>query len=564
MNSRADNYELNCVSCGMITTSENQSDNVCNTCSLNGIEKPSFSSIVFALAYGYFEEVEKKKVQEEALSLAYEFIHDLPYWKEKDNLPTFENLLNEYNAERSFFKLSLKMSKIKKEPEKKPDFFISHCWDGPDEENIEIFVKKLQMGGYNVWFDKNKWKDASGRLDSFLESSIANSQYYIVFVCKEYFKSENCSFEMKNIIEHHQKNNKFIFPIFCSDVSTLDEFEGLFIKNLKLLEDTTIKYEKYEGDAESLRDRLEDLINQKEGLKSYNGAEIVSTELLPLQELEKVVGKVIPYINKFESGFKVENNHIVSMRLENKKDWPLETTVRLPDSFARLRKVYVISGKITDIPDWFGELINLRTFKIVASDMESIPESFGNLQSLEWLSIQGTNAPKRLKRLPESFGNLKNLKELIINNHSLETLPDSIGDLSALIKLDLSAAGLKSLPETIGNLKSLTKLKLDKNSLSTLPDSMGDLISLEILYVGNNLLEFVPKTMEKLKKLFQFEARGNFLHYLPKGLSHFEIKNNIYCTAGPYCKRCLGNKTAQAEHDRIQANFKKTQANLKK
>ena len=72
----------------------------------------------------------------------------------------------------------------------------------------------------------------------------------------------------------------------------------------------------------------------------------------------------------------------------------------------------------------------------------------------------------KLKQLPETFGDLINLTHLLLNDNDLSSLPTTFKQLKKLQELDLSNNKLKGLSENIADLKLLERLFVEGNPLT--------------------------------------------------------------------------------------------------
>ena len=112
--------------------------------------------------------------------------------------------------------------------------------------------------------------------------------------------------------------------------------------------------------------------------------------------------------------------------------------------------------------DFTVHLQNKTSLYLYNCELTELPEWIGKLVKLKSLSLWENN----LTQLPESFGNLVKLKELDLYSNDLTDLPDSIGKLVNLESLDLRGNNLTQLPEWIGSLVKLKELELSGNDFS--------------------------------------------------------------------------------------------------
>jgi len=237
-----------------------------------------------------------------------------------------------------------------------------------------------------------------------------------------------------------------------------------------------------------------------------------------------------------------------------------------------LTNLSIICTDIKVLPDWIGELGNLKTLNLYLNQkIKKLPRSIANLKQLKKLILDNTG----VKKLPSFIGELSSLELLDISMYGIKEVPQcildlpklkrietggyKIGHLPSLVakqhdlnvkelfrriercrkqkskKLDLSCLylgelskdfsdlkwleelnlmnnDLKQLPDWIGNFPKLTMLDLCGNELTSLPDSIGKLSKLKRIDLGSNRLQTLPETFGNLKSLEEFELLETHNH----------------------------------------------------
>ena len=311
----------------------------------------------------------------------------------------------------------------------------------------------------------------------------------------------------------------------------------------------------------------------------YQGVRLPKNEIAPLMDIEVLIKKPIPNIEKikwggknesqldykqFNFGFVAEDGHIVELGLVKEYEGEKRKKVNnfdekieiLPESIGKLthlrslilRKA-ISADKDNDyngLPETFGNLASLKYLDLSNLYIKTLPESFGNLKSLQTLDLRSTNIDK----FPDSFGNLKMLETLHLPLYDLNQIPENIGDLESLKefriersekieflpesfvnlknleKIYIEKCGIKELPHSIGNLKTLKSLTLIKGSITDLPESIGGLTALEDLYLSDNQIEKLPESIGNLQSLKNINLSSNKLRILPESLG--KLKNLQY------------------------------------
>ena len=206
--------------------------------------------------------------------------------------------------------------------------------------------------------------------------------------------------------------------------------------------------------------------------------------------------------------------------------------INIPDSFGQLmnlQKLNLGANQLINIPESFGQLVNLQTLGLCDNQLTSLPESFGQLQNLKNLSLYNN----QLTSLPESFGQLVNLKTIFINNNLLKSLPELFGQLGNLQVLYLDNNKLINIPDSFRQLRNLQTLDLWGNKLISLPESFGQLTNLQALFINDNQLINIPESFGQLRNLQTLFINDNQFTSLPPLLGNLRRLERFYYSNNP-------------------------------
>lgn len=133
-------------------------------------------------------------------------------------------------------------------------------------------------------------------------------------------------------------------------------------------------------------------------------------------------------------------NHLHNLRqftMGSLYDGPFPEGLRECKNLEYLEMTYC--DNVTEIPEWIGELTNLKRLSIQCCNLQGIPDSICELQKLERLYV---NSNKGIKSLPENIGNCVSLKEVKIGGTSISELPASFWNLE-LTTLEMAGTSIK-------------------------------------------------------------------------------------------------------------------------
>ncbi|MGY4772588.1 leucine-rich repeat domain-containing protein [Kribbella sp. CWNU-51] len=177
---------------------------------------------------------------------------------------------------------------------------------------------------------------------------------------------------------------------------------------------------------------------------------------------------------------------------------------------AGVDELYLHENQLTELPEWLGELTELRILDLSHQPLKALPD-LGRLQRLEFLYVSDL----AITELPPTLGALTSLLYLGATDNGMTSVPESLGRLGNLIELRLYGNRLTELPESYGDLANLRELHLDRNAIDRLPATFDQLTELRILSLRANALTDFPVQLSRLPHLRHLDLRANHLTYLP-------------------------------------------------
>ena len=260
--------------------------------------------------------------------------------------------------------------------------------------------------------------------------------------------------------------------------------------------------------------------------ENFQNKPILKEEIEILKELETIIGKPIPKINKLREliisekgkklyknqfGFIANNDHIIGLSL------------CFSNRFKK-GEIKFFEKKLNSIPETIGDLRYLKILNLNNNNLTYLPKSLCKLENLEELFLSGNS----LYELPESINKLQALKTLSLSTNKLSFLPENFHRLKNLEYLNLSYNNLYTLPKSIGKLYSLKTLLLSRNHLYELPESFGQFRSIEILDLSKNPLVSLPNSFLNLITLKELNlSKTNYLRLEVDLFKKFEFLEKL-------------------------------------
>jgi Leucine-rich repeat (LRR) protein len=190
--------------------------------------------------------------------------------------------------------------------------------------------------------------------------------------------------------------------------------------------------------------------------------------------------------------------------------------------FTQMQVLSLSSIHLKTFPPWLSQFRKLRILDLSRNQHITLPESFqsNSWQVLDTLSLMFNS----LSTLPNWLGELPNLKNLYIGCNSFTNVPACIGNLKNLQRLRIQGreAKLKNIPKWIGDLRQLIILDFNDNSIETLPAEIQHIQTLQEIDFGNNQLTSIPSFLDQLKELKVIWLYGNNLVDVPPFILHLE------------------------------------------
>jgi Leucine-rich repeat (LRR) protein len=216
---------------------------------------------------------------------------------------------------------------------------------------------------------------------------------------------------------------------------------------------------------------------------------------------------------------------------------------KLPSTISKLKKLKKIvldHTGLKKIPLIISNLLSLELLDICIYDLKEIPQCVLDLPKLKRIETKGINichlpllAAKQQeldrKECLRRIEYCKKQKKKNINLFDLHIceLPKELSDLYWLEKLNLCCCHLKKLPNWIGNFSKLTELDLSHNELKSLPDTIGNLSKLKKINLAGNRLQTLPETFGNLTSLEEFYP-ASCLTSLPESFGNLSSLKTFY------------------------------------
>jgi len=173
---------------------------------------------------------------------------------------------------------------------------------------------------------------------------------------------------------------------------------------------------------------------------------------------------------------------------------------------------------ITTLPKNLSDFPSLHKLGVQGIKFAEFPSEIISLTGLDYLDMINCG----VKNLPEDFGDLLNIKELYLSDNQLSELPESISKLNNLKYINLDRNKFTEIPAPLSNNKTLKWLRLNGNQITNITSFAG-MENLKCLYLNNNKIQMLPSDISTLENLTDLSLARNQLKSLPSGIS--KLKN---------------------------------------
>lgn len=144
----------------------------------------------------------------------------------------------------------------------------------------------------------------------------------------------------------------------------------------------------------------------------------------------------------------------------------------LPESISNLTALeeFDCNNPLRSLPASFAQLKNLKQLGLNGNVFSTFPEEIFSLDKLSFLYLSGKyKGETKLTDLPDQFDRLPELKELGVEHAGLSTLPKSIATLKKLEKANFSFNQFTSFPAALYNNPKLVFVPFTNNPLQWEP-----------------------------------------------------------------------------------------------
>jgi Leucine-rich repeat (LRR) protein len=288
-------------------------------------------------------------------------------------------------------------------------------------------------------------------------------------------------------------------------------------------------------------------------------------ELTNLEELSIAIkydeGAVPLLPNSFKNHAALKIISVNDPFYRSRKTFALEPAIKILSSCTKLESLKLSGFAVGKEHQAFSSLSGLKVLELrhLLTD-GNIFISIAGLKKLEILNIWGSDF--KITEMPDIFNNMNELREFSFAGNMILSLPPSIYNLTNLTTLEIGSTGISELDDKIGNLKNLKKIYIYDCILDKLPDAIFSLPCLEILNIEENIITsgVIATIKEKLNTLAK---NGQKIDFIYDGQGHRlmvkrlrTLKNIEGMDITVYAKHCF-NAVNENPHALKYINIKK-------
>jgi Leucine-rich repeat (LRR) protein len=220
----------------------------------------------------------------------------------------------------------------------------------------------------------------------------------------------------------------------------------------------------------------------------------------------------------------LKNINIGDHVFKNHKVFDFEKNAQILSSCPALESLTLSGFTVKKLND-LSHLSGLKELELRHLITEgNIFDSIAALKNLEKLDILGSEF--KITELPDIFGNLNQLRSFSFAGNFAPVLPPSLYKLDKLVTLEIGSTGIITLDEKIGDLKNLERIHVYDNLLTKLPESIFTLPSLSVLNIEENFFRQQEITLIK-QKLDELANKGQKIEFMYGGQGHRQFVKKL-------------------------------------
>ncbi|EDR26876.1 leucine-rich repeat-containing protein 33 precursor, putative [Entamoeba dispar SAW760] len=193
-------------------------------------------------------------------------------------------------------------------------------------------------------------------------------------------------------------------------------------------------------------------------------------------------------------------------------------------TFKSLTSLIVSNNKLTEIPIFFTELINLKKLDVSRNQIALIPQTLTVLKELQDFNVSNN----RITEVPLFIDSFERLRQFDCSYNDLDHLPKALVNMK-IISFSLSGNKFDNVPTPVPQMTLLTHLDLSENKITSIPEVCRQLSHLQSLDLHSNLIDsFSERIFEKMTKMTKLNLRDNPFKVIPEITSLIHLKEFYY------------------------------------